>query len=333
MNTVLALLLLPVAFAAPAATRELEAAFYAHVQQFGLEFASGDEFVNRLEIYAANDQLINAHNAQANQTFTMAHNQFSHLTRAEFVELNNLGVRYNVPAKTGALHKADRLNGATEVDWVSAGAVTPVKDQGSCGSCWSFSTTGALEGAIAIKNAKDASSWTGLSEQQLVSCDTTDMGCSGGLMDTAFDWTASNGGLCSEDDYPYVSGDGEAPSCETGCSVYDDSAPASHTDVDESEDALMSAVAQQPVSVAIEADQLAFQFYSSGVLTGRCGTNLDHGVLAVGYGTYTDGNDYWKVKNSWSSTWGMDGYLLIERGNSQTGGQCGILMSASYPTV
>ena len=326
-----ALAMLPYALAATV-TRDLESAFYTHAQKYGLEFANGDEFAARLEIYAANDQLINEHNAQGNQTYTMAHNQFSHLTRAEFAARNNLGVPY-VPTKTGALHKADRLNGATEVDWVSAGAVTPVKDQGSCGSCWSFSTTGALEGAIAIKNSKDASSWTGLSEQQLVSCDTTDAGCNGGLMDNAFDWAASNGGLCTEDDYPYASGGGTAPSCTTGCSVYDDSAPTSHTDVEQTEAALMSAVAQQPVSVAIQANQLAFQFYSSGVLTGRCGTNLDHGVLTVGYGTYTDGTDYWKVKNSWSSTWGMDGYLLIERGNSQTGGQCGILMSASYPTV
>lgn len=96
----------------------------------------------------------------------------------------------------------------------------------------------------------------------------------------------------------------------------------------------MSALALNPVSVAIQANQPAFQFYSSGVMTGKCGTRLDHGVLAVGYGTYTDGTDYYKVKNSWGETWGMDGYILLERGIDQRGGQCGILMGPpSYPVL
>jgi C1A family cysteine protease len=156
-------------------------------------------------------------------------------------------------------------------------------------------------------------------------------------MDNAFKWVKSNGGLCSEADYPYTSGvtkeNGECTvhsSCDnTKLKV------TSYTDVKkDSDDALMSALAQQPVSVAIQANQPAFQFYSSGVLTGECGTNLDHGVLAVGYGTYTDGTDYYKVKNSWGDGWGMDGYILIERGNSQKGGECGILMGPpSYPNL
>lgn len=98
----------------------------------------------------------------------------------------------------------------------------------------------------------------------------------------------------------------------------------------DSDSALMSAIAQQPVSVAIQANQMAFQTYSSGVLTGNCGTRLDHGVLAVGYGVWTDGTPYWKVKNSWGTSWGMNGYVLIERGN---GNKCGILSAASYPTM
>lgn len=203
-----------------------------------------------------------------------------------------------------------------------------------------FSATGALEGAYYLKNGNLKS----YSEQHLVSCDTTDSGCNGGLMDNAFAWTKSNGGLCLESDYVYTSGTtGKSGSCEaSSCSKDTGIAPKSYTDVQKySDDAMMSALAQQPVSIAIEADQSAFQLYKSGVLTAACGSRLDHGVLAVGYGTWTDGTDYYKVKNSWGESWGMDGYILLERGNTdninfrgQNAGQCGILSGPpSYPNL
>ncbi len=162
------------------------------------------------------------------------------------------------------------------------------------------------------------------------------MGCNGGMMDDAFTWAGKNGGVCTEQDYPYTSGTtGKTGTCQqSSCSKVSTSAPKSHTDVQvDSDSALMSALVQQPVSVAIEADQKAFQLYSSGVLTAACGTNLDHGVLAVGYGTL-NGVDYYKVKNSWGTSWGMDGYILLERGVSQKQGQCGILSGPpSYPNM
>ena len=193
----------------------------------------------------------------------------------------------------------------SEVDWVSAGAVTPVKDQGQCGSCWSFSTTGALEGAYFVKYGTLVS----FSEEQLVDCDNWkhgghDHGCNGGLMDNAFAWINDNGGLCSEFDYPYVSQNGATgQSCQTECSLVKGSQIMDYVDVPPSSDnEMMSAIALNPVSVAIQADQREFQLYSSGVFTGSCGTNLDHGVLTVGYGT-ENGEDYYLVKNSWSSSW------------------------------
>jgi C1A family cysteine protease len=226
---------------------------------------------------------------------------------------------------------------ASSVDWVSAGAVTPVKDQGQCGSCWSFSTTGALEGAYYTTYG----SLPSFSEQQLVDCDNRqhggkDMGCNGGLMDNAFTWIKKNGGLCTEVSYPYVSGTTKtAGTCQSTCSAVKNSAVVSYTDVPvKSDSAMMQALTLQPVSVAIEADQKAFQLYKSGVFTGECGVNLDHGVLVVGFGSMS-GTDYYRIKNSWGTTWGDAGYIYIGRGSqfNDGQGQCGVLLSASYPSL
>jgi len=270
--------------------------------------------------------MIEAHNAQ-NASYQLGINKFSHMTNQEFSEFVHLGgVRKPNMRSSGAFHVASGATPAS-VDWTAAGAVSEVKNQGSCGSCWSFSTTGSLEAAIKIKYG----TLTSLSEQQLVSCDTTDLGCNGGWMDDAFDWAAGNGGLCSEAAYPYTSGNGKNSACVKGCSPVAHSAPVSHTDVKAGDlNGLTSAVAQQPVSIAIQANQPAFQSYKSGVLTGKCGNRLDHGVLATGYGTWTDGTPYWKVKNSWGPDWGMDGYILIERSSADL---CGVLDAASYPNV
>ncbi|GBG32443.1 Cysteine proteinase [Hondaea fermentalgiana] len=315
---------------------ELEFLFDKWAREFGHKFSVA-ETVKHMRTFAENLEQIALHN-KAGHSFTLGLNEFAHLSQEEFAathfgfkggETPELTVDrefYQLDVSTGALTDLPE-----EVDWSKKGAVTPVKNQGSCGSCWSFSTTGALEGAYYLKTGKLVS----FSEQELVNCDHVDQGCNGGLMDNAFRWIIENGGLCSEEDYPYKSGSGFAPrTCKVdSCSTVEGSAPQSFVDVKHSEMSLEEAVAQQPVAIAIEADQLAFQFYRKGVLVGSCGSRLDHGVLAVGYGTWTDGKKYWKVKNSWGGTWGMNGYILIQRGKHVRGGECGLLLSASYPVL
>jgi len=309
-----------------------ELKFFEHVQEYGIHLKTGTEYVERLQIFADNVDLIQTHNANPKHTYKLGLNQFAHLTYSEFLDAVKLGARTpNLRRSTnGRLHESPKDVSAlpASVDWVSAGAVTPVKNQGQCGSCWSFSTTGALEGAY----YKKTGSLLSFSEQQLVSCDVggANNGCNGGWMDDAFTYVQKNGGITTEDQYPYTSGTTQkSGSCATsGWTNVDGSAPAGFTDVQPNSVAdLMSAVAQQPVSIAIQANQAAFQLYKSGVLTGKCGQNLDHGVLVVGYGT-ENGVDYWKVKNSWGPTWGEEGYILIERSDADL---CGVLDAPSYP--
>jgi C1A family cysteine protease len=236
-----------------------------------------------------------------------------------------------------AHHLKDAVDLPESVDWVSEGAVSHVKNQGQCGSCYAFAATGTMEGAVFVATGQLAS----LSEQQIIDCESTrygfdDEGCDGGLMDSVFDWVLGNAtGVCAESEYPYAEKNNVrecADGFDAGCtpvatiSTYKDVPP-------KNEKALLAALSQVPVAVAIEASGKGFQFYSKGVFDGECGTELDHGVLAVGYGNDPDtGKPFWRIKNSWGGVWGDDGYINIVRGEELNDGQgqCGVLIEPSY---
>ena len=304
--------------------------FHEWVTTYQVEFKSNHHLYETMEKWITNDEYINTINAEG-RTYTLGHNQFSGMDQYDFREYmqnTNLTISLKNSIETNQTIPES-------VDWRNNNAVTPVKDQGQCGSCGAFSTTGSLEGIYAIQTGELVS----FSEQQLVDCDNfkhggKDHGCNGGLMDNAFSWINENDGLCSEESYPYISATGTTEKCQTTCDNLPNSQIQSWVDVESSDNALMQAVALQPVSVAIEADQIDFQFYKSGVLTSDCGTTLDHGVLVIGYGT-ENGENYYLVKNSWGTTWGDEGYIKLGRGPQYNDGQgqCGILLQASYPIL
>jgi len=293
-------------------------AFFSFVKEFNKQYPTEEVFA-RYNTFKANLELINEHNA-GNSGWEMGINQFADLSKEEFKAYLGLRPRDNsyLRSKNVAAWTASPAN---DVDWVAKGAVTPVKDQAQCGSCWAFSTTGSVEGAVQVSTGK----LTSVSEQQLVDCagSSGNQGCNGGLMDDAFNWIVSHGGIGSEASYPYTARDG---TCKNVPSV---SKITGYKDVQQgSETALMSALQNQPISIAIEADQSSFQMYKSGIFKGPCGTQLDHGVLLVGAGT-DGGVDYWRVKNSWGTSWGDAGYIRMIRGKNM----CGLSNMASFATA
>jgi len=282
------------------------------------------EHNERFEIFKKNMDLAREFNQKGEYTFTLGVTIFADKTRDEFEDWLKLtsGTKPRASGIERALFDMDTAETAPDtMDWVSQGAVTPIKNQGSCGSCWAFSTTGGIEGQNYLVNKKLSS----FSEQELVDCSQAEgnQGCNGGLMDDGFKFVESDG-LCFESAYPYkgVGGSCEKSTCTSQVTV------TSFTDIPQGNtDALMTACGTKgPISIAVDAN-FFWQLYSGGLFNHPCNpSKLDHGVLLVGY----EKGSYWKVKNSWGSGWGEKGYIRLAGTDANT---CGLANSASYPTV
>ncbi|WCJ28574.1 xylem cysteine peptidase 1 [Euphorbia peplus] len=299
--------------------------FETWMSKHGKIYNTIEEKLHRFEVFIDNLKHIDSRNKEIT-SYWLGLNEFADLSQEEFKN-KYLGLNTEFPRRRNAGEFSYRdVEAPKSVDWRKKGAVTAVKNQGSCGSCWAFSTVAAVEGINQIVTGN----LTSLSEQELIDCDTTfNSGCHGGLMDYAFEYIINNGGLHKENDYPYIMEEG---TCDEKRGEMDIVKIDGYHDVPENDEAsLVKALAHQPVSVAIEASGRDFQFYSGGVFNGHCGTELDHGVAAVGYGT-SKGLDYIIVKNSWGSSWGEKGFIRMKRNTGKAEGLCGINKMASYPT-
>ena len=302
-----------------------EREFVKYTSLFGKSYATKEEYEFRQQLFKNTLEFIRAENSNSENFFTVGVNKFADWTPAEYKRLlghKSLGGAKNYPAASVNVN----VSLPASVDWRKEGAVNPVKDQGQCGSCWAFSAVSGLESRYKIAKGTLYS----LSEQQLVDCCKYggSMGCNGGDEDQALEYSQDKG-MMSEDNYPYTAQDG---SCAYDSRKLTPVKNVGRTLVTpNSAISLKTAIADGPTMVAIEADTMVFQFYSGGILNSpSCGTDLDHAVIAVGYGVDQTKGEYYIVRNSWGPTWGLNGYVNIA-GGKDGNGVCGIQMDAAYP--
>ncbi|CAK9190649.1 unnamed protein product [Sphagnum troendelagicum] len=300
--------------------------FVAFASKYQKLYKSLEDMKHRFATFLKNLELIKATNKKK-LSYTLGINEFADLTFDEMRSMYLMNGEQNCSATKGN-HVLTNVKLSTEKDWRTEGIVSDVKNQAHCGSCWTFSTTGALEAAHAQATGKMVL----LSEQQLVDCagDFNNFGCGGGLPSQAFEYIRYNGGLDTEESYPYTAEDGTCKFLDNkvGAQVYD---VVNITEGAENE--LKHAVATvRPVSVAFEVID-SFMLYKSGVFSDPgCHDSpqtVNHAVLAVGYGVNENGTPYWIIKNSWGANWGINGYFHMEMGKNM----CGIATCAAYPVV
>ncbi|KFK44743.1 hypothetical protein AALP_AA1G297100 [Arabis alpina] len=286
----------------------------------------------RFDVFKKNMKYIEKFNKKGDRTYKLGVNEFADWTEEEFIAthtgLKGTGISpfgFFDEITPSWIWNVSHVDAGQIKDWRDEGAVTSVKYQGLCGCCWAFSAVAAVEGLTKITRGNLVS----LSEQQLVDCDRGfDRGCGGGIMSDAFDYITRNRGIASEDAYPYQ---GRENMCR-----YNGRPAASirgfQTVPSNNERALLEAVSRQPVSVSMDADGPGFMHYSGGVYDEPfCGTNVNHAVTFVGYGTSPEGVKYWLAKNSWGETWGEGGYIRIRRDVAWPQGMCGVAQYAFYP--